>query len=85
MLGRLHQLAAALTAHGLTVRAGGDSLFGKEPAAAQTDDPRGRALNPGLSQTVAVTARDDGTLHLHLHLHWCWSWSGAARRWSWST
>lgn len=73
MVARLHQLAAALTARGLTVRVGDGTLLARNEAASGTGDPRGRALDPGLSQTVAVTARDDGTLHFH------WCWAGATR------
>ncbi|MEV0403287.1 hypothetical protein [Actinoallomurus sp. NPDC050550] len=42
------------------------------PAASATGDPRGQAMNPGLSQYVAI-ASDDGSLN------WYWCWTGPAR------
>jgi hypothetical protein len=48
-------------------------LVAKNPAAEETGDPRGRHMNPGLSQTVALSEHDDDSLH------WYWQWSGAER------
>lgn len=73
MAARLNQLAGALMARGLKVRIGADALVARNPAASVTGDPLGRSMHPGLSQEVAVTAHDDGTLHFH------WCWSGATR------
>lgn len=70
---RLNDLAAALIAHGLKVRVGQGALVAKNPAASATDDPRGKILNPGLSQDVAIAAHDDDTLH------WYWCWTGPTR------
>jgi hypothetical protein len=70
---RLNELAAALIAGGLTVRLGDGTLVAKNPAASDTVDPHGKAMNPGLSQTVTLTVHDDGTLH------WYWCWSGPTR------
>lgn len=69
---RLDELAAALTSRGLSVRVGASALMAWNPAASQTDDPRGQAMNPGLSQYVAL-APDDGSLH------WYWCWTGPTR------
>lgn len=71
---RLGELAAALTARGLGVRV--DERGGRitaRNAAAETDDPRGRAMNPGLSQDVVLSVHDDESLH------WYWAWTGARR------
>lgn len=73
MAARLNQLAAALMVRGLKVRIGEDTVVARNPAASVTGDPLGRSMHPGLSQEVAVTAHDDGTLHFH------WCWSGATR------
>jgi hypothetical protein len=70
---RLNDLAAALMAHGLKVRVGKTALVAKNPAASDTDDPRGKILNPGLSQDVALATHDDHTLH------WYWCWTGPTR------
>ncbi|MFL6056306.1 MAG: hypothetical protein ACJ72W_25915 [Actinoallomurus sp.] len=69
MTARLNQLAAALMARDLKVRIGRDSLVARNPRAFDVDDPRGHAMNPGLSQTIAMAANEDGTLHFY----WCWS------------
>jgi hypothetical protein len=69
---RLDELAAALRGRGLEARAGTSALIAWNPKASVTDDPRGRAMNPGLSQYVAI-APDGGSLH------WYWCWTGPAR------
>ncbi|MEV5710044.1 hypothetical protein [Actinoallomurus sp. NPDC052274] len=69
---RLDELATALRGHGLEVRAGTSALMAWNPRASMTDDPRGAAMNPGLSQYVAI-APDDGSLH------WYWCWTGPTR------
>lgn len=69
---RLEELAAALKSRGLTVRVGTSALMAWNPAASATDDPRGQAMNPGLSQYVAI-APDDGSLS------WYWCWTGPTR------
>jgi hypothetical protein len=72
---RLHEFAAALMARDMNVRVDErrGALVAKNPAAEQTGDPPGRHMNPGLSQTVALSVHDDNTLH------WYWQWSGADR------
>jgi hypothetical protein len=69
---RLDELAEALRGHGLAVRTGTSALVAWNPAASATDDPRGQAMNPGLSQYVAI-APDGGSLH------WYWCWTGPTR------
>lgn len=70
---RLDELGAALIARGLTVRVGNGGLIAKNPAASATDSPLGKALNPGLSQAVALTGHGDGSMH------WYWCWTGPTR------
>jgi hypothetical protein len=72
---QLQELAAALMALDMNVRIDErrGALVAKNPAAEQTGDPRGRHMNPGLSQTVALSVHDDDSLH------WYWQWSGAER------
>ncbi|MEV5747678.1 hypothetical protein AB0L00_07640 [Actinoallomurus sp. NPDC052308] len=69
---RLVELATALRGHGLEVRVGTSALMAWNPKASMTDDPRGEAMNPGLSQYVAI-APDDGSLN------WYWCWTGPSR------
>ncbi|WP_345434436.1 hypothetical protein [Actinoallomurus vinaceus] len=69
---RLNELAMALRCHGLEVRIGTSALMAWAPKASMTDDPRGEAMNPGLSQYVAI-APDGGSLN------WYWCWTGPAR------
>ena len=66
---RLRALAAALKERGLSVRIGKGALVARNPAASHTADPVGRAMNPGLSQYVALSEREDGSLHRY----WCWA------------
>jgi hypothetical protein len=68
----LDELAAALRSRGLAVRVGTSALMAWNPAASATDDPRGQAMNPGLSQYVAI-APDGGSLN------WYWCWTGSTR------
>ncbi|MCO6007105.1 hypothetical protein NE236_19165 [Actinoallomurus purpureus] len=70
---RLDELAAALVELGLTVRVGTGALVAWNSAASRTDDPVGKAMNPGLSQYVALCEHDDDSLH------WYWCWTGPTR------
>ncbi|WP_345435271.1 hypothetical protein [Actinoallomurus vinaceus] len=70
---RLDELSAALAERGLTVRIGTGALVAWNPAASRTDDPAGRAMNPGLSQYVALCGHEDGSLN------WYWCWTGPTR------
>lgn len=76
----LDALAAALGRRGLTVRVGAGGLVARNPAASQTDDPRGRGMNPGLFQYVALSGGRTG--------HRTGSGAGRVlsviRRWRWS-
>jgi hypothetical protein len=63
----LERLAAALRDRDLRVAINGASLKASNPAAS-TDDPRGRAMNPGLTQDVMLRRAPDGGLM------WCWVW-----------
>ncbi|WP_345433931.1 hypothetical protein [Actinoallomurus vinaceus] len=69
---RLEELAEVLRGRGLAVRIGTSALVAWNPAASATDDPRGQAMNPGLSQYVAI-APDGGSLN------WYWCWTGPTR------
>ncbi|MEV5749984.1 hypothetical protein AB0L00_19355 [Actinoallomurus sp. NPDC052308] len=69
---RLDELAEALRNQSLAVRVGTSALVAWNPAASVTDDPRGQAMNPGLSQYVAI-APDGGSPH------WYWCWTGPTR------
>ena len=71
--GYLRDLATALTARGLTVRVHERaSILVARNEAVRGDDPLGRAMNPGLTQIVALS-NDSGTLA------WYWQWSGPTR------
>src|SRR4051812_13868091 len=65
---QLDELTEVLRGHSLAVRTGTSALVAWNPAASATDDPRGQAMNPGLSQYVAI-APDGGSLHWY----WCWT------------
>jgi hypothetical protein len=71
--GHMEDLAAMLRARGLTVRVhdrAGVVMVRNE--AAEPDDPRGRIINPGLSQVVALSLHEGA-------LTWFWQWSGPTR------
>jgi hypothetical protein len=70
---RLDELATALTERGLAVRPDTGALVAWNPAASRTDDPVGKAMNPGLSQYVALCGHEDGSLQ------WYWCWTGPTR------
>lgn len=55
------------------MRVGKGAVVARNPAASHTDDPLGRAMNPGLSQYVALSGEEDGSLH------WYWCWAGPER------
>jgi hypothetical protein len=71
--GYLQDLATVLTARGLTVRVHDRAgvLMARNEAAGG-DDPVGRAMNPGLTQIVALS-NDSGSLA------WYWQWTGPTR------
>jgi hypothetical protein len=70
----LQQLGAALLARNFKVKIDDRQglLIAKNPAVMATDDPIGRAMSPGLAQTVALGTHNGG-------LFWFWQWSGATR------
>jgi hypothetical protein len=71
--GYLRDLATVLAARGLTVRVQERAgILVARNEAARGDDPVGRAMNPGLTQIVALS-NDSGTLY------WYWQWSGPTR------
>ncbi|MFL6053099.1 MAG: hypothetical protein ACJ72W_09315 [Actinoallomurus sp.] len=64
---RLQELASALVARDLRVGVDGRKaiLTATNPVASDTEDPRGRAMNPGLSQKIALCLHEDDTLHFY--------------------
>jgi hypothetical protein len=64
---RLRELAAALMSCGLKVVIRAPAMTVSNPAASDTDSPRGKHLNPGLSQSVLLRQAEEG-------LTWCWVW-----------
>ena len=68
-------LVAALEGRGLVASVAGHGAVRAENPAGQPekDDPRGRALGPGLRQEVWCRRRDDGALW------WFWVWWAATR------
>jgi hypothetical protein len=65
-------LATELARRGLKVGLGGPNVLLAANPAASTDDPRGQAMSPGLSQRVACLRRGDG----RSRWWWFWAWPG---------